>query len=179
MRADSDYRSRSVQRNRANWLACTLLAIAAIACLTVLYYLHSVGWGVTIDIRKLGDAFTVNKPQAEQQPSSTDLSSRLTNIEYRDQARPLAKSSEPDYIHPRGMRPINYDVHLKLFNSIFIRHPKCNPQKMVWTQVECSNFRARAMKRFGQEWMSNSYWDGSNVVKNQEADKRVNSEITL
>ena len=45
--------------------------------------------------------------------------------------------------------------------------------------MECSNFRARAMKRFGEEWNKNSYWDGLRVIGNKGATERVNSELDL
>ncbi|WP_312173225.1 hypothetical protein, partial [Stutzerimonas kunmingensis] len=41
----------------------------------------------------------------------------------------------------------------------------------------CSNFRARAMKRFGVEWRNGAYWDGEKIIDNPEATMRVNSEI--
>lgn len=48
---------------------------------------------------------------------------------------------------------------------------------MKWTQMECSNFRARAMKRFQNEWANGSYWNGSQVIADYEADARVNREL--
>ena len=74
--------------------------------------------------------------------------------------------------------PYDYNIHKAKFNSIFIQHPKCAPATMEWSQTECSNFKARASKRFSTEWVANSYWDGHHVIDNLDADKRVNAELT-
>ncbi|WP_146259887.1 hypothetical protein [Pseudomonas sp. URMO17WK12:I2] len=177
MKANPDGHPRSIKHKSISWLSYTSLAIAIASCLTLFAYLCSAGWKVAIDIRKPGDAFTINQAPAEQLPPQKDLSSSLTNTMVREQARPISEKAEPEYIHPRGARPINYDTHLKLFNSIFIRHPACDPQAMIWTQMECSNFKTRAMKRFSQEWINDSYWDGREIIKNNAANLRINAEL--
>jgi hypothetical protein len=48
---------------------------------------------------------------------------------------------------------------------------------MKWTQMDCSNFKARAMKRFGEEWSKSSYWDGEKIIANKNADSRVNLDL--
>ncbi len=73
--------------------------------------------------------------------------------------------------------PYDYQIHKAKFESIFIQHPKCAPERMEWSQMECSNFKARASKRFSKEWGAHSYWDGYRVIDNPEADQRVNAEI--
>jgi len=73
--------------------------------------------------------------------------------------------------------PYDYQIHKAKFESIFIQHPKCAPERMEWSQMECSNFKARASKRFSKEWGAHSYWDGHRVIDNPEADQRVNAEI--
>lgn len=74
--------------------------------------------------------------------------------------------------------PYDYRISNAKFDSIFIQHPKCAPERMEWSQMECSNFKARASKRFSKEWGARSYWDGYRVIDNPDADKRVNAELT-
>lgn len=74
--------------------------------------------------------------------------------------------------------PYDYRISKAKFDSIFIQHPKCAPERMEWAQMECSNFKARASKRFSKEWGAHSYWDGYCVIDNPDADKRVNAELT-
>jgi hypothetical protein len=73
--------------------------------------------------------------------------------------------------------PYDYRIHEAKFDSIFIQHPKCAPTHMEWSQMDCSNFKARASKRFSAEWGAHSYWDGYHLIDNPDADKRVNAEI--
>ena len=73
--------------------------------------------------------------------------------------------------------PYDYRIIKAKFDSIFIQHTKCAPERMEWSQMECSNFKARASKRFSKEWGARSYWDGYNVIDNPDADKRVNAEL--
>jgi hypothetical protein len=79
-----------------------------------------------------------------------------------------------------AIEPTTYDyrIHEAKFDSIFIPHPKCAPAHMEWSQMDCSNFKARASKRFSAEWVAHSYWDGYHVINNADADKRVNAELT-
>lgn len=80
-----------------------------------------------------------------------------------------------------AIQPAPYDysiIHAK-FESVFIQAFECEPNRMAWSQMECSNFKARASKRFSKEWAARSYWDGKNVIGNPDADRRVNSEIRL
>lgn len=80
-----------------------------------------------------------------------------------------------------AIQPAPYDygiIHTK-FESVFIQAPECEPNRTEWSQMECSNFKARASKRFSKEWAARSYWDGKNVIGNPDADRRVNSEIKL
>lgn len=44
------------------------------------------------------------------------------------------------------------------------------------SEMECSNFRSRALKRFQNEWSADSYWKNGMVINNPSANKRVNSE---
>jgi hypothetical protein len=74
--------------------------------------------------------------------------------------------------------PYDYSISKAKFDSIFIQHPKCEPQRMEWSQLDCSNFKARASKRFSKEWAAHSYWNGYRVIDNPNANKRVNSEVT-
>lgn len=73
--------------------------------------------------------------------------------------------------------PYDYRISKAKFDSIFIQHPKCAPERMEWSQMECSNFKARASKRFSKEWGARSYWDGYRLIDNPDADKRVNAEL--
>lgn len=75
--------------------------------------------------------------------------------------------------------PYDYSIFNAKFESIFIKHPKCSAERMEWSQMDCSNFKARASKRFSQEWGAHSYWDGHNVIDNPDADKRVNAELAV
>ena len=71
--------------------------------------------------------------------------------------------------------PIGWRLQMDVFDSIFQPHPSCKSGKM--SEMECSNFKARALKRFQIEWTSNAYWKDGAVVKNVEADRRVNVEL--
>ncbi|MGE8501109.1 MAG: hypothetical protein ACN6P1_02600 [Pseudomonas sp.] len=160
-------------------------AIAVSALLSSgMMYLYSTGWGVTIDLQKLKEAFVVNgkaehkswsDEPAREQPKVT--ATPETSVPQRTIVQPKSGESSAYYVHPKGMPPVDWGTYIRTFNSIFIQHPSCNPHDMKWTQMECSNFRARAMKRFGDEWNKNSYWDGAGLIKNQLADERVNSEL--
>lgn len=149
-------------------------------------YLYSTGWGVTIDLQKLKEAFVVNgkaEPKswsnepAREQPKVT--ATPETSVPQRTSVQPKNGESSAYYEHPKGMPPVDWTTYIRTFNSVFIQHPSCNPHDMKWTQMECSNFRARAMKRFGGEWNKNSYWNGYRIIKNKGADERVNSELNL
>lgn len=121
-------------------------------------------------MKKLADAFAINGAPIEE-TGNTPLPSIA-------QQQTVTHRSER-HSQPSGMRPLNWSVHVKKFNEVFIRHPACDPDSMKWTQMECSNFRARAMKRFGDEWNKNSYWNGSQIINNKAADARVNAELPL
>ncbi|WP_160019595.1 hypothetical protein [Pseudomonas sp. 8O] len=160
-------------------------AIAVSALLSSgMMYLYSTGWGVTIDLQKLKEAFVVNgkaEPKswsaepAREQPKV--IATPKTPVSQRTNAQTKNEESSAYYVHPKGMPPVDWGTYIRTFNSIFIQHPSCNPHDMKWTQMECSNFRARAMKRFGEEWNKNSYWDGSEIKNNKDADVRVNLEL--
>lgn len=73
--------------------------------------------------------------------------------------------------------PIDWSISIEKFNNIYINPKSCTARQMKWSQMECSNFRARALKRFQQEWSKNSYRDGKRVIDNKAADIRVNREL--
>lgn len=73
--------------------------------------------------------------------------------------------------------PIDWSISIEKFNEIYITPASCNSHQMKWSQMECSNFRARALKRFQKEWSENSYWDGTKVIDNKAADLRTNKEL--
>lgn len=169
MHLDLEDQHRSVKK-KAALRTYALLTILSAITLTSFFYLHSKGWGVTVDMKKLADAFAMNGAPIE----GTDIPPLPTIA----QQQTVTHRSE-SHSQLSGMRPLNWSVHIKKFNEIFIRHPACDPDRMKWTQMECSNFRARAMKRFGEEWSKNSYWNGSQIVNNKLADARVNAELSL
>lgn len=170
-------RPRLTRCNHKNWLTYTFLSTAVITFLAIFFHLYSVDWGLKIDLRKLGEAFTINGQPTDQHKTPSKTSAYLNPYTLKSNTQEKKSNKESYYIAPSGMRPIDYDIQLKLFNNIFIRHKNCDPQRMAWTQMDCSNFRARAMKRFNNEWGANSYWDGKKIVENHKADARVNSEI--
>lgn len=161
-------------------------AVIAVAALLSggMIYLYSTGWGVTIDLQKLKEAFVVNG-KAESTSWNDELAKDplvipvppQPQISQRTIVQPSNAGPSPYYVHPKGMPPIDWDTRMRKFNSVFIQHPSCNPHDMKWTQMDCSNFRARAMKRFGTEWSQGAYWNGESLVENKGADRRVNSEI--
>ncbi|ENO77625.1 hypothetical protein C664_10612 [Thauera sp. 63] len=71
--------------------------------------------------------------------------------------------------------PVTWDTQMTVFNRVFKPHPKCLQGSM--SEMECSNFRARALKRFQMEWSANAYWQNGRVIANETADRRVNSEF--
>lgn len=169
MHVDLEDRNGSGRKTVA-WIPYAVLTTLSAITLVGFAYLHSTGWGITIDLKKLTGAFVINGKQVEETgnpPPPADTT-------------PIANIGAPTLAqHQSGMRPLNWNVRLAKFNGVFLRHPACDPDSMKWTQMECSNFRARAMKRFGEEWSKNSYWDGSRIVNNKAADARVNAELSL
>lgn len=157
-------------RKKAAWLPYAVLTILSAITLMGFAYLHSTGRGITIDLKRLADAFVINGNQVEG----------MGNPPIPATTAPVV-NTQPSTIaqQPSGMRPLNWNVQLAKFNGTFIQHPACNPDNMKWPQMECSNFRARAMKRFQKEWSKNSYWNGSQIVNNKAADARVNAELSL
>lgn len=167
MHVDLENRHRPRRKTTA-WLPYAVLTTLSAITLMGFSYLQSTGWGITIVLKKLADAFVINGEQVERtgNPPLPAATAPITNT----QPSTIAQQ-------PSGMRPLNWNVQLAKFNEIFIRHPACNPDNMKWPQMECSNFRARAMKRFQAEWSKNSYWNGNQIINNKAADARVNSEI--
>lgn len=161
-----------------------VLAMAVSTLLsTGILYLYSTGWGVTVNLQKLEESFIMHdkahpgsrseelaREQRTVTPSPQSLIPQRTSVPMNDEASGF-------YVPPKGMIPIDWNTHVRKFNSVFVQHSSCNPNDMKWTQMECSNFRARAMKRFGVEWRNGAYWDGEKIIDNPEATMRVNSEI--
>jgi hypothetical protein len=178
MHIDPEDRPLSVKRKTTRSPNLLIAGITAIS-LAGFAYLQAQGFGITIDLKKLSEAFVLNgtgNSSAAAPPSQTSDPAPQP---------PATPSREPEnhrpseVIYQPSLRPpINWEVQVAVFNSIYIKHPACNPQKMAWTQMQCSNFRARAMKRFQKEWRENSYWDGKKIITNKSADNRVNAELT-
>ena len=73
----------------------------------------------------------------------------------------------------------DWSVIVGAFDRIYQPPPECagsNPQP---SEVACSNFRARALKRFQHEWDANAFWRDGRFVENEAASRRVNSELPL
>lgn len=171
-----DQPTHRIQKHRTPWLPYAVLATISALTLTGFAFLYQKGWGITINLNKLSEAITVNGSTEKQKASllnSPPPASQAPIINHN------ANASRSDvYIAPPGKAPINWEVKLAKFNSVYVRHPSCNPNNMQWTQMDCSNFRARAMKRFQKEWAKNSYWNGHQVVENKSADIIINSELS-
>ncbi|AYF90138.1 hypothetical protein D6Z43_24490 [Pseudomonas sp. DY-1] len=150
------------------WVVVTVITAINAA---VLFTLAKTGWGITVDLDKLSEAIYVNGTKQVQDVSPQTAEPLPEPLAFVPSANPVEIP-----IGPR-QRPVDYSVSLMKFNSIFIHHPACNPHEMKWTQLDCSNFRARAMKRFHIEWGKNSYWNGYKVMENEAADKIVNMEL--
>lgn len=73
--------------------------------------------------------------------------------------------------------PWNWDVSMNAFERVFAHHPKCLAVPAQLSEMECSNFRARALKRFQVEWQANSFWQNGQFVQNEAAARRVNAEL--
>jgi hypothetical protein len=181
MHLDLEDQRNSVKKKAALLPYVVITTLSAITLIGFIY-LQSTGWGIRIDLKKLADAFVINKNSvdgAEDLPVSADIAS-ITNTQLPTIIKQTtAIRHSENYNPPNGARPLNWNVQLATFNRIFIQHPACNQKDMKWPQMECSNFRARAMKRFQEEWSKNSYWDGSRIVSNKAADARVNAELSL
>lgn len=178
MYVDPEDRHESRRKTVAWRLYAVLTALSAITIIGFAY-LHSTGWGITIDLKKLADAFVVHGQQVE---GTNNLHSADTNL--IENALPATIAQQQNLIQSSGnnqqssgMRPLNWNVQVSKFNEIFIQYPACDPDNMKWSQMECSNFRARAMKRFGKEWNKNAYWDGKKIIDNKKSTKIVNSEL--
>ena len=72
--------------------------------------------------------------------------------------------------------PIHWDVQLEVFERVYRPHPKCSSPHSEMSEMECNNFRARALKRFQKEWAADAYWKDGRIIENPSADKRVNAE---
>lgn len=169
-------------KKKVAWLPYAVLTTLSAITLMGFAYLHSTGWGITIDLKKLVGAFVINAKQVEEtgNPSLPTATTPVANTHLSTIAQqPTVIRRSENHNQLSGMRPVNWNVRLEKFNGIFIRHPACAPKSMKWTQMECSNFRARAMKRFGEEWSKNSYWNGSQIINNKAADARINAELSL
>lgn len=73
--------------------------------------------------------------------------------------------------------PRHWDVMMNAFDRVFQHHPKCLAVPAQLSDMECSNFRARALKRFQVEWQANSFWQNGQFVRNEAAARRVNAEL--
>lgn len=181
MHVDLEDQHRSVKKKAALLPYAVLTTLSAIT-LMGFAYLHSTGWGITIDLKKLADAFVINGNSvngAEDLPLSADTPPIANTQPPAIVQQPTAIRHSENYNPPSGARPLNWNVQLEKFKGIFIQHPACDQNNMKWPQMECSNFRARAMKRFQEEWSKNSYWDGNRIVNNTAADARVNLELSF
>ncbi|MCY1272885.1 hypothetical protein D9M68_732890 [compost metagenome] len=168
MKAEKEDRpSNNFRKQRNPWLVVGIITAINAA---ILYSLTKTGWGITIDLKKLSEAIYINGSKNAKNADKESLAPTSEPIEI-----PSTNSAGLPS-RPRQM-PVAYEISLKKFNRIFIQHPACNPYDMKWTQMDCSNFRARAMKRFHEEWRKGSYWNGYRVIENKEADKEVNIEI--
>ncbi|MFY1021371.1 hypothetical protein [Ectopseudomonas khazarica] len=183
MKVDTNDRPQR-KASHAMWRPYAAAIAVSVLLSSGMIYLYSTGWGVTIDLQKLKEAFVVNgkaeptswnDEPAREQPKVT--ATPETSVPQRTNVQPKNGESSAYYVHPKETPPVDWATHIRTFNSIFIQHPSCNPHDLKWTQMECSNFRARAMKRFGLEWESGSYWDGQKIIDNREASRKVNSEL--
>jgi hypothetical protein len=73
--------------------------------------------------------------------------------------------------------PINWEIQMDAFERVFKPHPQCLAKGAAMSEMECTNFRARALKRFQKEWEANAYWKNGAFAPNPDADRRVNSEL--
>ncbi len=149
------------------------LVVAGITAINaaILFTLTKTGWGITVNLDKLSEAIYVHGSKKEQDVSSQTIEPSPEPLSIAPRAKPVEIPAIPQ------QAPIDYSISLKKFNSVFIQHPACNPYDMKWTQMDCSNFRARAMKRFQAEWSKSSYWNGFKVIENKKADQKTNKEL--
>lgn len=73
--------------------------------------------------------------------------------------------------------PIDWVVQVKVFDLVCKPHAGCTASPRTVSEMDCNNYRARALKRFQTEWVADACWKGGKVVPNPAADKRVNSEL--
>jgi hypothetical protein len=78
---------------------------------------------------------------------------------------------------PSMAAPLDWSVVLDGFERVFKPYPNCTRGAGGLSEMECSNFRARALKRFLHEWEANSFWREGRSVENEAASRRVNSEL--
>ena len=74
--------------------------------------------------------------------------------------------------------PMLWDIQLDAFGRVFKPHLQCSGSTPTMSEIECSNFKARALKRFQLEWVADSYWRNGKFIPNPVADRRVNSELS-
>lgn len=79
--------------------------------------------------------------------------------------------------NPAVAAPRDWGVIVRAFEMVFTPHPGCVGSKPSLSDMDCSNFRGRALKRFQHEWEANSFWSEGRLVENERARRRVNSEL--
>ncbi|WP_339515087.1 hypothetical protein [Pseudomonas sp. RL_15y_Pfl2_60] len=179
MRAELEDRSSYlIKRPKKKRTLNIILCIATIGISIYFIALRQSGWGITIDVSKLLDAVTLNEELLQDKEIRKNRI-KYNHLESKPTDHPINIKKPNNTEHKTMLRPNNWEVSLAKFNEIFINHPACDPKNMTWSQMECSNFHARAMKRFQKEWAKNSYWDGKKIIKNKKADIEVNAELSL
>lgn len=71
--------------------------------------------------------------------------------------------------------PLDWSLQMEHFDKIYKQPQSCITGET--SEMECSNFRGRALKRFQNEWATNAYWKNGKILDNPAANKRVNSEV--
>lgn len=79
--------------------------------------------------------------------------------------------------NPAEAAPRDWSEIVRAFETVFTPHPGCVGSKLSLSDMDCSNFRGRALKRFQHEWEANSFWSEGRFVENEQARRRVNSEL--
>lgn len=71
----------------------------------------------------------------------------------------------------------DWSVIVDAFDRVYKPHPECAGNNPGLSEMACSNFRSRALKRFQHEWDANAFWRDGRFVENEAASRRVNSEL--
>lgn len=95
----------------------------------------------------------------------------------RNQVEPTQTSKPKIDVAPlkQSKSPGDWSSQIVIFDKIYRAPDGCNNDKDT-PSMECSNHRARAIKRFQSRWSEGEFWRNGKVFLNQQAAVYVNTD---